>query len=190
MSSELVEQLLMRPEWRRALDPGAYLFHRGDPVGFVFVVTEGTVELVRSQPDGKPIVLQRADRHAVLAEASLYSDTYHCDAIAAVPSDVIALSRATLLARLRDDSHFARLWLSHLAAEVQIARYRSEILSRNTVAERLNAWLTWRGIDLPPKGEWKGVAIQIGISPEALYRELSKRRSQEKNQSTDRQYDC
>jgi hypothetical protein len=29
---------------------------------------------------------------------------------------------------------------------------------------------------LPPKGEWKSVAEQIGVSPEALYRELSRRR--------------
>jgi hypothetical protein len=29
---------------------------------------------------------------------------------------------------------------------------------------------------LPSKGEWKALAEDIGVSPEALYRELSKRR--------------
>lgn len=29
---------------------------------------------------------------------------------------------------------------------------------------------------LPAKGEWKSVAQQIGVSPEALYREIARRR--------------
>jgi len=163
-------------ERERALDQGSYLFHRDDPVDHLFVVKSGALELVRPQLDGKLIVLQRADRHAVLAEASLYSKTYHCDAIASSLSTVVALSKEMFLTRLRDDKDFSHLWSSHLAKEMMKARYRSEILSRKTVAERLDTWLTWHGNGLPPKGEWKDVAIQIGISPEALYRELSKRR--------------
>jgi hypothetical protein len=50
-------------------------------------------------------------------------------------------------------------------------------LSLKTVAERLEGWLIWRGGGLPPKGAWKDIAAEIGVSPEALYRELAKRRS-------------
>lgn len=177
MSKGFVEQLVAMAERRRRVAQGEHLFHRGDRVRFLFVVDEGAVELVRPQPNGAPIVLQRAGHHDVLAEASLYSQNYHCDAVAISPSVVFAVSRPALLARLRDDSTFGEMWSAHLASEVQSARYRSEILTRKTVAERLDAWLDWHGVCLPPKGEWKGLAARIGVSPEALYRELGLRRS-------------
>jgi hypothetical protein len=58
----------------------------------------------------------------------------------------------------------------------QGARLRSEVLSLRTVAERLAAWTAWNGGKIPKKGEWKLVANQIGVSPEALSRELAKNR--------------
>ena len=177
MSKNFVEQLVVMAEGQRALEEDCYLFHRDDPVAFLFAVTKGAVELVRPQRDGKLIVLQRATRHTVLAEASLYSRTYHCDAIAASPSIVVTVPRDLVLKRLAEDGVFSQFWSQHLAKEMMEARYRSEILSRKTVAERLDTWLTWRGEGLPAKGTWKDVAKQIGVSPEALYRELSKRRS-------------
>ncbi len=176
MSNGFVAELARMAERRFELEQGNYLFHRGDRVEHLYVVKTGMLELARPQPDGKLVVLQRADHDAVLAEASLYSDFYHCDAIATLPSIVMALSRTALLARLSGDGTFSRLWSSHLAREMMKARYRSEILARKTVSERLDAWLAWHDNGLPPKGEWKSIAVQIGVSPEAFYRELSKRR--------------
>lgn len=161
---------------RRLLEKDSYLFHQNDPVRSLFILEQGEIALTRHQPDGSLIVLQRATAHMVLAEASLYSDTYHCDAIAAVPTRVLELSKAVFLEQLKCDDALATQWAAHLAREVQSTRYRSEILSRRTVAERLDGWLTWQGGVLPSKGRWKSIAIQIGVSPEALYRELSKRR--------------
>jgi len=40
----------------------------------------------------------------------------------------------------------------------------------------LDAWIAGNGGDFPPRGEWKLIAGQIGVSPEALYREIAKRR--------------
>lgn len=176
MSNALFEQLFVMTHRRKTLVGDDYLFHRDDPVISLFLVVDGVIELIRPQADGRPIVLQRAERNGILAEASLYSGHYHCDAVATAPSVVAVLSRADVLARLRHDTDFSDLWSSHLAAEMQQARYRSEILTRKTVAQRLDAWLAWRGDGQPKKGEWKRVAAEIGVSPEALYRELSKRR--------------
>lgn len=178
MSDDFIERLIARTGRRRSLDPGSYLFHQGAPVRSVFVIEEGLVELTRHHRDGASIVVQRATRRTVLAEASVYSASYHCDAVAESPSSVFALPKAAFLKHLRDDAAFANLWAAHLAREVQSARYRSEILTRKTVAERLDGWLAWRENELPSKGQWKSVAGQIGVSPEALYRELAKRRSE------------
>jgi hypothetical protein len=44
-----------------------------------------------------------------------------------------------------------------------------------TAAARLDGWMAWRG-SLPRKGEWIGLAAQLGVSPEAVYREIAKLR--------------
>jgi len=177
MSENFIAQLIARTDKRRTLDQGSYLFHQGDPIKSVFIVENGLVELTRHQRDGASIILQRATGRMVLAEASVYSEAYHCDAVVEAPSSVFELPRAVFLRHLREDDAFSSLWAAHLAAQVQTARTRSEILVRKTVAERLDGWLAWQGQEVPPKGRWKSVAAQIGVSPEALYRELAKRRS-------------
>lgn len=177
MSSEFIEQLILRADNQRVIEQGGFLFHQGDRVLSMFVVEEGLVELVRHRRDGGSIVLQRAGKKAVLAEASAYSTRYHCDGVAKLTSGIFELSKRAFLTHLRNDPEFATLWASHLAQEMQSARYRSEILSCNTVAERLDGWLSWHGDKMPEKGHWKSIAEQIGVSPEAFYRELAKRRS-------------
>ncbi len=176
MSKTFVEQLVaLSPEYR-VLKKGTFLFRESDVVRSVYVVEEGMVELTRSQRDGTLIILQRAARQAVLAEASVYSNIYHCDAYVAMASGVFQLAKTRFLEQLEADRRFSRLWSSHLAHEVHSARYRSEILTKKTVSERLDSWLAWHEYEIPEKGQWKGVAEQIGVSPEALYRELAKRR--------------
>jgi len=49
--------------------------------------------------------------------------------------------------------------------------------SLKTVAMRLDGWLAMNEGGVPPKGRWREVAAEIGVSPEALYRELAKRRA-------------
>jgi hypothetical protein len=73
------------------------------------------------------------------------------------------------------DQVLCEAWARHLAHEVQKARLHAEILSLKTVAARIDSWTDWHGA-LPEKGRWVTVAQQIGVSPEALYREMAKRR--------------
>ncbi len=176
MSNRFVERFLAATRHRQTLDRGSVLFHREDPVRFVFVVVDGLVALTRPQADGTGITLQRAGPNSVLAEASVYSRAYHCDGVAEAPSQVAAMPLRRFLEQLSKDRAFADAWAESLAGEVQRARYRAEILTRRTVAERLDGWLAWPGNALPDRGDWKDLAAQLGVSPEALYRELAKRR--------------
>ena len=177
MYASFIEALLALSGNRRALPSGGYLFHQGDPVRRVFIVESGSVQLVRHQRDGMPIVVQRATQNSILAEASVYAEAYHCDAIADAPSHVFDLSQAAFVTHLRQNPDASHAWAAHLARAVQSARHRGEILARRTVTERLDGWLDWHDNELPDKGQWKGIAEQIGVSPEALYRELAKRRN-------------
>lgn len=88
------------------------------------------------------------------------------------------LLRQVFRVRLKADPGLAELWAKNLAGAVQGARLRAEIRSLPKVAERLDAWLG-EGNSLPEKGRWQELAAEIGVTREALYRELSRRRAKE-----------
>ncbi|WP_180901598.1 Crp/Fnr family transcriptional regulator [Martelella soudanensis] len=159
----------------RQLTAGEYLFHRDDQVRWMFLVTQGEIRLLRYQENGNPVILQRAHENEILAEASLFSDCYHCDAVAAVQSRIMVIARSDFRAQLENNPALHNAWTARLARQVQQARLRSEILSLKTVSQRLDAWVTWNR-NLPPKGNWLRLAQEIGVSPEALYREIGQRR--------------
>jgi CRP-like cAMP-binding protein len=158
-----------------AFPAGAALFHRGDSVVGLHIMHEGTAQLIRHQVDGAALILQRARPGAVLAEASLYSTRYHCDARAETPVRTGMVLKPDLLRALETDAAVASAWTSHLAHEVQRARLLSEILSLKTVKARLKAWIAWNGA-LPPRGQWHVIATEIGVTAEAFYREIARER--------------
>ncbi len=176
MSTDLVGRLLKLPGRDQSVGAGRRLFRTGDPVLSLFIVVSGEVRLVRALPHGAQLTLQRADAGTPLAEASLFAERYHCDAIGGQKAVVRSIPLSRVKAALREDPALAFAFLRHLAHEVQRSRTQAEILSLKTVAERLDAWTALNG-DMPEKGHWREVAAEIDVTPEALYRELSRRRS-------------
>lgn len=162
----------------RSLDlaGGQTLFRTGQPVAEMFRVVAGRVHLCRHTVHGAALVLQNAGPGAVIAEASAYSPRYHCDAVASGDTVLAALSRGTFLTSLAEDPDLAAIWAATLARGVQAARLRAEIRSLPRVADRLEAWLG-EGNALPEKGRWQDVAGELGVTREALYRELARRRT-------------
>lgn len=158
----------------RTLARDESLFLTGAPVRSMFLVTEGQVDLIRHTESGLRILLYRAEAGAVLAEASAYSDAYHCDGTAACAAHVRSIALATFHARLDADPDLAKAWAARLAHGLQGSRLNAAIRSMRTVEERLEAWLAG-GKALPPKGQWSNLAETLGVTREALYRELSKR---------------
>ncbi|NNU81684.1 Crp/Fnr family transcriptional regulator [Halovulum dunhuangense] len=160
----------------RGLAPGETLFAAGEDVADIFLVRSGRVHLHRHTTHGAQMVLQNAGPGAVIAEASAYSSRYHCDAVAAGESVVAGLPKERFLSVLSNEPALAECWSALLARSVQAARLRSEIRSLPRVADRLDAWL---GEDnsMPERGRWQEVAAELGITREALYRELARRRT-------------
>ncbi|WP_299507605.1 Crp/Fnr family transcriptional regulator [uncultured Roseobacter sp.] len=158
-------------------DPGDTIFRVGSAVKQVFLVCSGRTVLVRPMLSGEPAVLQRASSGHIIAEASVYAQRYHCDCVALESTQLAHMSRNSFLEALRSDTHLAEAWASYLAHGVQQARMHSEIRSLRTVAQRLDAWITEYG-ELPEKGQWQGLAYELSVSREALYRELARRRSE------------
>ena len=176
MSNELRDLFLNLSPRRQLVRRGTTVFCRGDRVTSVFMVDDGAVLLQRAQESGTVITLQRAEAGDVLAEASVYAKTYHCDAVVSDDARLLVVRRRHFLTQLTSNTLLAELWATHLAKTIQSARAQVDILSRGTVAARLDGWMAWKDRGLPPKGEWKSLAEDIGVTPEALYREIARRR--------------
>lgn len=162
----------------RSLDlpAGEAVFLTGQQVEMIYMLRAGRVQLQRHTTHGVRLILQDAGPETVLAEASVFSQHYHCDAVVTEPATLAALPKPVFVAALREDPDLALAWSAMLARSVQAARVRAEIRSLPKVAERLDAWLD-EGHTLPEKGRWQDVAAELGVTREALYRELARRRS-------------
>lgn len=159
--------------WR--LTAREILFRQDDPVTHCYEVITGRVRLMRHLPDGKELTLQIAGPGDLLAEASLFAERYHCDAMADRDTQLSGIDRTVFRQFLMANPETLLALTRRVCREVQTLRGRIELSGLRKVSERLDAWLVFNG---EPEGRsWKDVASEIGVSPEALYRELSRRRS-------------
>lgn len=176
MHSGFFQYLAQLPSRSRSYAARTVILNMDDPVDRFCSVKSGLVHLVRMQEDGGMVILQRAVPGAIIAEASVFSEYYHCSAIAVQDSVVQIYPLKQVQSLLEQDPLAAKAYAKHLANEVRTARRRAEILALRKVSDRLDAWLTWNNGLLPDRGVWHHVADEIGISKEALYRELALRR--------------
>lgn len=166
---------LFRQGHQKTFEHPATLFRAGDRVASMYLVVSGSLRLTRNLKSGNRMILHETRAGHVAAEASAYSGHYHCDGEAIGPVTCTVVPIETFHANLATDATAASQWAAYLAESTQSARMLSQIRSLRTVSERLDAWLD-TGHSLPPRGEWQSVADVLGVSREALYRELSRRK--------------
>lgn len=150
------------------------VFSQGDTPRSMFVVISGEVHLVRRSPSGAEIILQKA-RHGVVAEASFDQSSYHCDAIAALTSELLEIPMRSFAEALSDDAFRSR-WIGHLSRELRRVRVQVERLGLKTAEERIVHFIETEGAKGAVRltGTRKAWAAELGLTHEALYRALSR----------------
>lgn len=138
------------------------------PTGFYYV-TDGEIHLLRHLESGDTLPIHRAFAGEFFAEASFFSDGYHCDAVAQTHCDLIKINRDETLKFLRDSPIFAEEVTAHLARQVQNYRRLLELRSIRSAKNRVLAAVQ-EGL---LKGQINSFASQIGLTQEATYRALS-----------------
>jgi CRP/FNR family transcriptional regulator, dissimilatory nitrate respiration regulator len=160
----------------RRLATGEVLFKQGDRAA-IYKVESGRLRLIRRTVDDHLVVLHTARSGEFFAEASLFSEIYHCDAIAAVASDVRVYAKATLLASLRTEPAFSEAFMARLAHQVQELRARMELRNIRSARERVLQYLLLRagadGRTITIEGQLQDIAAEVGLTREALYRALA-----------------
>jgi CRP/FNR family transcriptional regulator, dissimilatory nitrate respiration regulator len=153
---------------------GARIFRSGAQPQSMFYVMQGEVRLIRHSEAGEAVVLQRA-YDGFVAEASLTSTKYHCDAVAMGLVQLVKVPIRALRQALEKDATFALAWISMLNDQVRQLRLQCERLALRTVKQRLMHLISTQGqsgLLLHPMG-LKPIAHQLGVSHEALYRCLA-----------------
>lgn len=153
---------------------GARLFTEGKAPKWMFYVTAGEIALIRNGVNGETAYLQR-QRRGFVAEASLLSDHYHCNADALLNSALIKVPIPALKDWLGKDAQFSLRWIRMLSAEVRRSRMQNERLALPTIRARLLHLLNTgnQGAVFQVQGSLKLMAQELGVSHEALYRGLA-----------------
>lgn len=176
-SQDLATMLQARGGQRLTLQKGEIVFATDDPARGLFFVESGQVRLVRHAIDGGLVTLHIASSGDMFAEASLFGDRYHCDAVADQPTALLAFDKTQMLAALRSAPILALRWIEHLSKHIQSLRTQNAILSLKTAEDRILGYLRARCMDgqtLTIDRPWKVIASELGLSHEALYRTLAK----------------
>jgi CRP-like cAMP-binding protein len=162
---------------RRSLKTGEILFRREDPPVGLYLLERGEIRLTRSDPEGREMTLFRARPGETFAEASLFSQAYHCDAVASVPSVVQLLPRSAVLEAFASEPDVAQAFMATLALQVMTLRTRLENRNLRTARERVLHYLGLQahGTDrvVRVNGNLKLMASELGLTHESLYRTLA-----------------
>lgn len=161
----------------RKLEAGEALFRLGNRTAGLCEVISGRIRLARADRAGHEIVLHTAGPGETLAEASLFSSHYHCDAIASTDAVVRIYPKAAVLGILEKDSVAARAFAATLARQVMNLRTRIEQRNIRSARERVRHFL---GVNVGTDGRTfklrstlKDTAAELGLTHEVLYRTLA-----------------
>src|SRR6266853_5293105 len=162
---------------RRSLARNEMLFRQGDKVTAIYFVEAGGLRLERRTFDGRRLILGVTPADQFFVEAALFSDSFHCDAVATEPSRVRIYPKAALLTTLSADPTSALSFLKLVAHQVFDLRQRLEVMKVRSAADRvmlyfdLNAGPDGRTVTL--RSQLQDIASELGLTREAFYRTLA-----------------
>lgn len=163
--------------FERKLKAGEALFRLGDKAAGFYEVVSGRVRLVRVDRVGRETVLHVAGPAETLAEASLFSGHYHCDAVASTDVTVRVYPKRQVVSAFEKDPKALKTFTAMLAHQVMGLRTRLQQRNIRSARERvrqfiaLNTGPDGRSVEL--YGTLKDLAAEIGLTHEALYRALA-----------------
>ena len=143
------------------------LFRQGAVTKGLYIVLSGRVHLERVGPNGERFVIHRATAGTSFAEASIFSEHYHCDAVVIEAGEFTRIDKTAVLAAFAD-VEFARAYGRQAAKQIQAQRQLLEIVGIRNATERVMAGLVAGLLD----GTVVDFASLLHLSHEATYRVL------------------
>ena len=163
--------------FERKLKAGEALFRLGDKAAGFYEIVSGRVRRVRVDRVGRETVLHVAGPAETLAEASLFSGQYHCDAVANTDATVRVYPKRQVVSVFEKDPKALKTFTAMLAHQVMSLRTRLQQRNIRSARERVRQFLALNigpdGRTVELHGTLKDLAAEIGLTHEALYRALA-----------------
>lgn len=150
------------------MSAGDVLFRQAEPTTGLFRVRLGCITLRRTTAAGDTLTLHRATAKELFAEASVFSDAYHCDAICTAEGEVQHICKFATLDQLAKNQAFALAFSALLARQVQSYRLLLEITAIRSAKERVLAAVSAGYLE----SAVTEFATRIHLTHEACYRAL------------------
>ena len=168
------DYLTLKPQ-TLLLNKGDPLFSQGNDVTHSYFIKTGKIKLIRHSSDGSLIVLHIGQQGESIAEASLFSNQYHCSAIAAVASEILLVNKQDIIQFLEENPKVMIELLALFSRQIRDLRTLNEIKNIRSAKERVLTFIKTNiddnkelTLDLP----LKDIAYKIGLAHETFYRAL------------------
>jgi CRP-like cAMP-binding protein len=162
----------------RVLSAGETLFQRGEKTVMIYFVLQGEIRVETYLEDGRSIVFYRARAGAALGEENLRLPYYLYTAVAAVDSKIRAVSKASMVLKIRSDWKFAEALTQCLADRYAEAMMYRELLAIKSAEERLLLWLHWQKAwdseAICLEGRMGSIGPDLSLSRESVYRAFAR----------------
>ncbi|MGZ2260156.1 Crp/Fnr family transcriptional regulator [Roseobacter sp. A03A-229] len=153
--------------WPQTVAVGDVLYRQGTRTRGLYVLKSGRVHLERVGPNGERLIIHRAAPGTSFAEASVFSERYHCDAIVMGAGELVRIDKSAVLAAFGNPD-FARAYGRQAAQQVQAHRQIMEIVGIRRAEDRVMAGIVAGLLD----GTVVDFAARLQLTQEATYRAL------------------
>ena len=156
-------------------DKSDRVFDQGAQVLRMHLIVVGRVKLIRHLADGDDVILHVATAGEMIAEASFFSETYHCNAVADKPSEILHIDRSLALKMILSDSQTSFNVMRLFAQQIRDLRGLHELRNIRSASSRVLAYLVTQA---GPTGQirldmsLRDMAYKLGLAHETLYRAL------------------
>jgi CRP-like cAMP-binding protein len=159
------------------LSKGDFLFEQGTPVSKIYFIKSGQIKLIRHGTDGFSVILHTGKAGETIAEASLFSDYYHCSSIADVATQISFMKKQDVLQFLQNKPQEMMRLLAIFSQQIRDLRSLNEIKNIRSANERVLSYII-SNIDNNKEMlldvSLKDIAQKIGLAHETFYRTLKK----------------
>ena len=146
---------------------GTVLFREGDPTKGLFLSMTAMIRMVRIGPDGEPVMIHTVQKGQSFAEASVFADRYHCDAVVDAGGAIVSVPKSVVLAGFADPE-FSAAYNRIMSRQVQAYRQIVEIMSIQSAVERVYTAVVAGLLDTTVMN----LSQRIALTHEATYRAL------------------
>ena len=159
------------------------LFWEGDKGVSVYILVKGTIQLYKSTPEGKEVVIKIIKPGEMFAEVILFErSSYPVSAVALQDSLVFLISRHQFACLLENEA-FRNDFISNLMSKMRYLADQIRYLTHHDVEERLFMFLKEQHGEktrIRVAISKKDVAAAIGATPETLSRLLQRLKREKK----------